>query len=111
MAATVAHCSPGHGGPAQQAEELRLVLRQLLVAHLLVSSQDLDYMKGVFNLGTDAGLGLLDRQQHHLYGSSFHYQTRRYQKGQILRRRWLPGSYRKDCAAFPSVSNIPDLRY
>lgn len=50
-------------GQPKQAEELRLVLAQSLVANLLLAEETLDDMKRVLNLGPDAGLGFLDRQQ------------------------------------------------
>ena len=46
-------------GQPEQAEQLRLVLGQPLVANLLVPEQVLDHMERVLDLRTDAGLELL----------------------------------------------------
>ena len=56
----------------EQGEQLRLVPGQSLVANLPVAEEVLDDMKRVLDLGADAGLGLLDRQQQRFHGTVFH---------------------------------------
>ena len=46
-------------GQTEQAEQLRVVLRQALVADLLVTEQVLDHVERVLDLGANAGLQLL----------------------------------------------------
>lgn len=49
-----------------------MILGQPLVAHLTVAEEILDHMKRVFHLGTDAGLGFLDRQQQRFHRAVVH---------------------------------------
>jgi hypothetical protein len=51
-------------GQTEQAQQLRVVLGQPLVAGLLVPEQVLDDVKRVLYFGADAGLDLLDLLQH-----------------------------------------------
>ena len=56
-------------GQAEQAEKLCVVFGQSLVAGLLVPEQVLDDVKGVFDLGPDAGLDFLDLLDHLTQGA------------------------------------------
>lgn len=56
----------------KQSEQLHLVLGQPLVAHLPVAEKVLEDMERVLNLGTNAGLGLLELQPQRFQGAIVH---------------------------------------
>ena len=56
---------------AKQAEQLGLAFGQSLVAGFLVTEKVLDDMKGMLDLGPDAGLFLFDGLQQRFTGPSF----------------------------------------